>query len=200
MPQYMAVALGVDEGLDVGMVAAQRGHHRAAARAGGKQRGAHGIPDLHERHRPRGDGADAFCLRALGPQRGEVVTHAAALLHGERAFLEAVEDAVHGILDRAHDEAVEQRHAPAGAGPGLDAPAGQEFEVPERVVKTVLPARPIAFFHARERTRDAPPAVIHGLVVHRLTVTEAVLAVPDVTGNFGNERVGGHKVGDKSAV
>jgi hypothetical protein len=55
-----------------------------------------------------------------------------------------------------------------------------------------FPPAPVAFFHAGQRARHAPPGVIHGLVVHPVAIAEAVLAVPDVAGDFGNEGIAGH--------
>ncbi len=63
-PQAGRVFLGLDEGLDVGMVAAHGGHHRAAARACRHDGAAHRIPDIHEGQGPRGIGGDAFHLGA----------------------------------------------------------------------------------------------------------------------------------------
>ena len=58
-------ALGFDECLDVGMVAAQRRHHRAAAITGAHDGAAHRVPHVHEGKRARGVGADALHRRAL---------------------------------------------------------------------------------------------------------------------------------------
>ena len=53
---------------------------------------------------------------------------AAALLHGQGGFLQAIEDPVHRVGNGAHDEAVEQGDAAAGAGASED-PAGGEKAV-----------------------------------------------------------------------
>ena len=62
--QPAGFALGVDKGFDVGMVAAQGRHHRAAAIAGAHDRAAHRVPHIHKRQRPGGVGADPFDRRA----------------------------------------------------------------------------------------------------------------------------------------
>ena len=100
------VALRVDEHLDIRMVAAHGRHHGAAAIPGAHDRAAHRIPNVHEAERPRCIGADATHRRALGAERGEVVTDATAMLHRECGFLEALEDAVHVVRDISHDEAI----------------------------------------------------------------------------------------------
>jgi hypothetical protein len=47
--QAAGLALGLDEGVDVGVVAAQCRHHRAAAVAGRHDGAAHRVPHVHER-------------------------------------------------------------------------------------------------------------------------------------------------------
>ena len=78
----------------------------------------------------------------LGPARpdgGEIIADAAALLHGQRGFLQHLEDAAHAVGNRAHDEAVEQRHRPPGARPGGDPAGGQELEILQRRDRSGLP-------------------------------------------------------------
>ncbi len=87
--------------------------------------------------------ASQMCMKDTGPeamlpvacghhagraQGGEIVAHAAAMLHGERALLQRLENVLEVIGDLAHDEAVEQRDPVPGAGAGENAPAGQEAE------------------------------------------------------------------------
>ncbi len=97
--QALGVALDIDEGLDVGVVAGHRRHHGAAARTGRHDGAAHGIPHVHEAQRPRGIGPHALDRRAARTQRGEIMADTAALLQGEGGFLEVLEDAAHGIVD-----------------------------------------------------------------------------------------------------
>ena len=140
------IGLGVDEGLDVGMVAAQRRHHGAAPRARRHDGAAHGVPHVHEADGARGVRADALHQRALGAQGGEVVADAAALLHGERGFLDVVEDGAEVVLDAAHHEAVEERDGAARAGAGKDAAGRQEGEVGHRLGEAASPSAPLARF------------------------------------------------------
>src|SRR5262245_59535258 len=99
------------------MVAAQSAHHGAAACSGRTDGAAHGVPYGHEARRAGSVCADPLNRRTARSQRGEIVADAAALLHGERGLADILEDGAEIILDPAHDEAVEQRHLPRGAGP-----------------------------------------------------------------------------------
>ena len=69
----VALVLGVDEGLDVGMVAAQHAHLRAAPAAGRFHRLAAAVEDAHVADRAAGAAARAAHPRALRRMR-EVVT------------------------------------------------------------------------------------------------------------------------------
>ena len=177
--QPARVALGLDEVLDVRVVAAQAAHHRAAPEAGAHDGAAHRVPHVHEGERARGIRAHALDRRPLGPERREVVADAAALLHGERGFLQMLEDRRHVVADRPHHEAVEERDLPLGAGAGEDAARRQEAEALERVVEGGLPAAGLRLDRG-ERAGHPPPAVldraVDGRAVRRL---EAVLHVPD---------------------
>ena len=134
------IALGLDEGLDVGVIAAQAAHHRTAAKAGAHDGAAHRIPDIHERKRPRCVGADTLDRRTLGAERREVVTDAAALLHGQRCFPQIVEDRGHVVRNPPHHEAVEERDLALRTGAGEDAAGGQELKPLECLVEHRLPA------------------------------------------------------------
>ena len=179
-------ALRLDEGLDVGMVAAQRRHHRAAAIARAHDGAAHRVPHVHEGQRARGVGADPFDRRALGPQRREIVADAAALLHRQRRLAQMGEDAGHVVRNRAHDEAVEEGDVAPAAGPGKDASGRQKLEVSQRLGKAAGPKRRVALGCGQCR-RDAAPAVLDGLV-HNGAVrpAQAVLHVPDLLRNGGD--------------
>ena len=181
-PQPAGLVLGLDEGLDVGMIAAHGRHHGATPRARAHDGAAHGIPNIHEGKWSRGIGADAFHRRPLGPQRREIVADTAALLHGQRRFLEVLEDAAHVIGDGAHDETIEKRDVPGGAGAGDDAPGRQEFETLERLVEAFGPILAL-FFRLGQGVGDAPPAIVDGFV-HRRAIGrfEAVFHVPDLLG------------------
>ena len=65
-------------------------------------------------------GADTVNQRAAGPEAGEVVADAAALLHRQRCFLQRVEDSPHAVGDAPHDEAIEQGYGAVGARAGKD--------------------------------------------------------------------------------
>ena len=156
-------ALRLDEGLDVGMVAAQGRHHRAAPVARTHDRPAHRVPDIHEGERPRGVGAHPFDRRAARPQGREVVADAAALLHRQRGLAQMGEDPAHIVRDRPHHKAVEQRHRPAAARTGDDASCRQEFEIGHRRVKSLGPWRGVALGRGECR-RHAPPGILDRLV------------------------------------
>ncbi len=181
-------ALGVDEGLDVGMVDGQRRHHRAAPASRRHDGAAHRIPHIHERHRARGVGAHALHGGALGPQCREVVADAAALLQRQRRLAHGGEDAVHRIFDGAHHEAIEQRHGTVRAGPGQDAAGGQEAMPGQRLgeserLRTALGRR----LCRRRGQGDARPGVGE-IAVHRRAVRrfQPVLHVPDLAGNIAH--------------
>ena len=179
----VAVALCLDEGLDVRMVASQRRHHRAAPGTRGHDRAAHGVPHIHERHGARGIRADALHLGALGAQCREVMSDPATLLHGEGGFLQAVEDARHVIGNRAHDKAVEQRHRAAGTGTGEHPSCRQETEVLENAKEAVAPQRALVWpFGQRHGTGDACPRIRNGLVARGdAGALEPVLQIPDLS-------------------
>ena len=82
----VALVLGVDEFLDVGMVAAQDAHLRAAPRTGGFHRFATAVEHAHVGHRSAGTALRAAHQRATRPDRREVVADAAAAAHGFRGF------------------------------------------------------------------------------------------------------------------
>ena len=96
-----------------------------------------------------------FTSAPLRPQRREVVADAAALLHGERGFLDVVEDGAEVVLDAAHHEAIEQRDVATGAGAGQDATGRQEGEVRHGLGEGLAPSAPV---RAWARGRDGGPA------------------------------------------
>ena len=157
----VALVLGVDEILDVGVVAAQHAHLRAAARAGRFDGFTGAVEDAHVRHRPAGARLRALHLGALGPDRGEIVAHAAAAAHGLRGLREGRIDAglaVHDLRNRvAHrlHEAVDQGRLQRDAGRRIDAP-GRNEAVRQRLGEALFPLRPVALdFDLRQRARHA---------------------------------------------
>ena len=127
------------------MIASERRHHRAASLPGRHDRPAHCVPDVHEAHRARSIGADAFDGCASRPKRREIMTDAAAGLHRQCRFLDAVEDARQVIGDFAQDKAVEQRDVTVSAGPGQNPARRLKAEIGHRVVKRRRPLLLLAF-------------------------------------------------------
>ena len=183
--------LGFDEGFDVGVVAAQRRHHGAAPAARRHDGAAHGVPHLHEADRAGGVGADRNDARTFGAQRREVVPDPAALLHGQRGILHALEDGAQVVVDLAEHEAVEQGDVAACAGAGEDAAGRQEAEIGDGGVEALGPllARLLAaLLDGRCSARHAPDGVVQrridGAAVRAL---QAVFQIPDFPGNRGEE-------------
>ena len=163
--QPARLELCFDEGLDVGVVAAQGRHHRAAAVAGAHDRAAHRVPHIHEGERPRGIGADALDRRTARPQGREIVADAAALLHRQRGFAQMRKDPAHVIGDDAHHKTVEEGHRAGAAGAGDDAARGQKFEIGQRRIEPLGAGRGVAFGRG-ERGRHPPPGILDRLVDH----------------------------------
>ena len=187
-PQARRVFLGLDERLNIGVVAAHGGHHGPPARACRHDGAAHRVPDIH-----KGQGARSIRRHTLhlGPARadgGEVIADAAALLHGQRGLFQPVENAAHAVRDGAHDKAVEQRHIPPRASARRDATCGQEFEPRKRAIKPLFPDLRLCL-DLGQSAGDAAPAVLHRAVNRgAIRLFEAVLHVPDGFGNGGGKR------------
>ena len=178
--------LGGDEGFDIGMVAPQCRHHRAAAGAGGHDGAAHRVPYIHEGQRPRCVGADALDRSAFWPQRREVVAYAAALLHRQRGFAQVTEYAAEIVLDVAHHKAVEQRHAAPSAGARQDPSRRQETEIFEHLVERHLPSLPVILWGS-QRAGDAPPAVLYRDIDRGAVVgLQPILGIPDLPRDRGD--------------
>src|SRR6185295_15527685 len=131
----VALVLGVDEFLDVRMIAAQDAHLRAAPGAGGLHRLAGAVEDAHVGQRAARARARALDLGAFRPDGGEVVAHAAAAAHGLGGFEQGGVDAGTAIdhfgdrvADRLH-EAIDERGLQVDAGRRGDAPGGNEAVV-----------------------------------------------------------------------
>ncbi len=127
----VAMILGVDEVLDVRMVAAQHAHLGATPGAGRFDGLAGAVEDTHVRHRA---GSARLGTLDVGPLRADarkVIADTAAAAHGFGGLGECRVDAglaVDGFDDRiAHwlHEAVDQRGMQIGAGGGVDA-AGRD--------------------------------------------------------------------------
>ena len=165
----IAFVLGVNEVLDVRVVAAQDSHLRAAARAGRFHRLAALVEYPHVRHRAARRAPGAAHFRASRPDGREVVPDAAASAHGLGRFHQRHVDAGlaadrfrYRIPDRLH-EAVDERRLQLGAGSGVHAPARNE-SLGERVVEDGLPAGRVAFDRG-ERLRHAPAHVFDAALV-----------------------------------
>ena len=202
------IGLGVDEGLDVGMVTAHGGHHGAAPLAGRHDGLAHGIPHIHEADRPRGPRADALHERAGRPQRREIMADAAPLLHGEGGFLHILEDRAEVVGDRPHDEAVEERDVAARAGTGNDAARREELKIRERIEKTLLPAlAPPRLLDAGTGRGEARPGLLDACLERRaVSRLQAIFRIPDEPGNgrdfwsFARHAAGALPSGDRSYI
>ena len=193
-PEAPGLGLRLDERLDVGVLAAEGRHHRAAAIARAHDRAAHRVPHIHERQGARGVGADPVHRRALRPEGREIIADAAALLHRQRRLAQMGENAAHVVGDRPHHKAVEQGDLAPGAGAGDDPPGRQKLKIAHRRVKPLGPALGV-FFRRRDRPGDAPPGVLDRLV-DRLAgdrsigrPLQPVLHVPDLLRDRGD---GGH--------
>ena len=178
--------LGLDEFEQVGMVAVEHGHLRAAPRAGAFDGAARRVEHVHIAARPRRRRTGGVHARALGPDRGEVVADAAAAAHGfgrlQQRHVDAGQalfvDALDRVADRLH-EAVDQRGRDAGAGRAHDA-AGAERAVPQVVDEARFDR-----FAQRWRLRlgdAARDALEH--VVGRLLVAFRVFLEQDVEGEL----------------
>ncbi len=181
----VALVLGVDEHLDVRMVAAQHAHLGAAARAGGFHRLAGAVEDAHVGHRPRSARMRALDEGTDRTDRGEVVADAAAAAHGlgrlRQGGVDAgtvVDDLGDGIAHRLH-EAVDQRGLQVGAGGGIDA-AGRHEAVLLRFEEELFPMG--AFVFGLDLGQGTCHAGAH--VMHILFVAFGVFLEQDFAGNL----------------
>ncbi len=181
---------------DVGVIAGERRHHRAAPRPGRHDGAAHRVPHFHERDGAGRIRAHAFDGRALGPKGREVVADAAALLHGQRRFAKARKDAAHVVRDGAHHIAIEEGDIAVGARAGEDAAGGQELMPGQGLGEGQRPfATLLGRFGLGGRQRHARPGigqiVVHGRPVGRL---QPVFHVPDLAGNVAHGRYMGVRI------
>ena len=139
--QLARLLLGGDELLDVGMIAAQRRHHGAAAGAGGQDGAAHRVPDLHEGDRTGGDvaGALARVPRGRSVEKSSPMPPPCCIVIAPSCRARKMPGIE--VLDRPHDEAVEQRDVARRAGAGLNATAWKELEILQNAEEAILPGR-----------------------------------------------------------
>ena len=155
------VVLGVDELVEVGVVAAQDAHLGTAARAGRLDRLAGAVEDAHVAHRPGGVRVRALDHRTPWADAAEVVADAATATHGLCRLRQRLVDAglaghVFGdaVADRLH-EAVDQRGPDVGATGRVDAP-GRDEAAGQRGQEPRLPAGLVGrLFDRGERNADA---------------------------------------------
>ncbi len=156
-----------DERFDIRVIAPERRHHGAAPLSGRHDRPAHRVPDVHEADRTRCIRADALDRRAPRPKRREIMADAAAGLHRQRRFFDAVEDARKVVGNFAQDEAVEERHRAFGSG-SCQYPASRlKAEVGHGVVKRVRPLLLLALaalFDGRRSRGDTAERILKRLI------------------------------------
>ena len=188
----IARVLGVDELLDVGMVAAQHAHLRAAPRSGRFDGLTGAVEDSHVAH-----GAGGAALRAADPGAAradarKVIAHAATAAHGLRGLGQGRVDAGVAVLDLrdrvAHglNEAVDQRGRQRGSGCRLYAP-GRDEALGQRFGKALFPKR--ALFGQLGLRQRARHALVH--LGDRGLVALAVFFDED----FCADRLGGQRRG-----
>ena len=165
----IAVVLGMDEGFDIGVVAAQYAHLRAAPRARGFDRLATAVEHAHIGYRAAGARMRAAHVRAFRPDRRKIVADAAAAPHGFRGFHQRDVDAgpaINRLGNRVADglhETIDQGRLQVGAGGGIHASARNE-SADQRFEERRLPARGIVLDRG-QRARYPAPHVVSGLLV-----------------------------------
>ncbi len=95
----VALVLGMDEALDVGMVAAQHTHLRTAPRAGRFHGLAGAVEHAHVGDRPARTGIGALDLGALGADGRKIVADTAAAPHGFGGLLQRIIDTGLAVMD-----------------------------------------------------------------------------------------------------
>ena len=160
-----AFALGVDEILDVRMIATKHGHLCPAARTSGFDGLARLVENLHVRQRAARAAISAFHPCTLGANAGEVVTDAAAAPHRFRGLVEGVVDANisadtrNAVADRLH-EAIDQGGLEIRSGGCVDAAARDE-PVHLRAIESPRPSfTRVRSFDQRERVRYPAPDIV----------------------------------------
>jgi hypothetical protein len=195
----VALVLGVDELLDVRMVAAQHTHLRTAAGAGALHRLAAAVEDAHVAHRPAGAALGAAHPGAPWADAAEVIAHAAAAAHGLGGLGQrgvdarvAVVDAGNAVAHRLH-EAVDQGGRQGGAGGRLDAPGGHEATF-QRLQEAPFP--PGALVGGFDLGQRAGHAAVH--VGHAAFVALGVLLGQHLGTDRLGRQLGGWRCGGRS--
>ena len=166
----VAVVFGVDELFDIGVVAAQHAHLRAAACAGRFDCLARAVEHTHVRHRAARPRVGALDVRTDRADRREVITDTTTAAHRFRRFGERGVNAgaaVGGFGDRiAHrlHEAIDQRGSEIGAGGRVDA-ACRDEAVLLRPEKLLFPMFALTLdFDGGQCASDAAAHFVHGLL------------------------------------
>jgi hypothetical protein len=122
----------VDEFFDIGMIAAQHAHLRAAPRTGRFDCFAGAVEYAHIRNRAAGARIRTFDQGTLWANGGEIVAYPAAATHGFSRLLQCIVDARFtvakagdGITDRLH-KAVDQRRLAIQSCSGINTPSGDK--------------------------------------------------------------------------
>src|SRR5581483_7838743 len=188
----VALVLGVDEVLEVRVVAAQHAHLRSAPGARGLDGLARPVEHAHVRDRTARPGMRALDLGAPRPDGGEVVADAAAAAHRLRRLLQRGVDAgpaVDDLRDRvAHGlhEAVDERRLHLDAGRRADAPGRDEAGF-HRLGEAAFPMRaPVLRLDRRESARDAPAHVVDRLLLALRVLLDQRLPADLLLGEGGN--------------
>ena len=201
--------LGVDEGLDVRVIAAQHAHLRATPCAGGFDGLAAAVEHPHVADRARGAARGAGHRRALRPDAAEVVAHPATAAHRFGGLRQRGIDAGVAVVvlrdavaHRLH-EAVDQGGAELGAGGRGDAPGGHEAAL-LRVEEPRLPVcAALGRLDAGQGASD-PPAHVVGAGLAALGVLfDQHLGTDRLRGqgsDFGVLHGHGHRVKAKDAA
>ena len=89
------------------------------------------------------------------------------------------------VLDRAHDEAVEQSHVAVCACSCLDPPTGQELEALQNVEESLLPFLAVGGFGLSECVRDTLPCCLN----RGFHCISAVARLPNMTRDWRVQRL-----------
>ena len=183
-PQTRRIAFCGNEIQNIRVITAHSRHHRAAPAACRHNRAAHSIPNIHKGEGARGIRSNALHLCPFGTNGREIISDAAALLHGQRGLFQHVKNPAHTVGNCAHDKAIEQSHTPLCASPSGDASGRQKFEIGQSIIELRLPFGGCGLDRG-QRARDALPAVFDGLIDGRtIRLFEAVFHIPDLFGDW----------------
>ncbi len=108
---------------------------------------------------------------------------AAALLQRQGRFFQPLENARHGIVERSHDEAIEQRHGPCRTGPRDYPPCRQKAEIEHQFAEAFEPGRTIVgYLCIRDCHCNAGGCGREVFVGNAVGWSEAILGGPDFFG------------------